>query len=553
MANELNIIFFNKEYKKSLEKKGILTYSENNSFMLNGQAIESTKFVIQGIVNLSFSKNTLSFKSVKLKRDLSIKDFNNKEIHNILTGSIIELTQYHLFIKTEGFQGVVIIKRSNIALNEIKDETLIDIFNIYNKICFPYSVKRLFNDCKKEAILNLLKHNGINYEVKDKIGILIPSKKEATTLLVNHYDLIPSFDKGFILGKGLVVNKNKAVGALDNTIVNSIVLDLLIKDLIPDNVECLFTDEEELGYYGAKRYIECFKQEKKHLNVINLDTTEEWKRKESLYGSFEIVANSKSVVSICKEFKGLSFLMKEYDYDDDLTPFLNNGFKGFSFCLPTLGDVHKYSNSTKLDYIKNYSKGLLKILTSKTIVFKKSTKKDIYHLNSLLSKKKFLNVEKLLKFDKKRKKNVKKSCYQDSSFLDFEAPEILDYPLNFTDNSKINAWEKSLSPSDAFTDNVELANQKFVEYFHIVVSTPEAFFVNEKLVSCLKEKDIGKNLIEFLDEHGVFMPWSSKDLEVSVFFNKRNTEDLVKLFIKEFLYACLIEEVEPDRFLFVQS
>lgn len=110
-------------------------------------------------------------------------------------------------------------------------------------------------DERRNKIISLLSDDSIYHEIwnddRNTFDIIIPAKvSDNIIVLVAHYDVVPN-----------------SFGYNDNS--SSLVCLLKLINKVPDNVEIVFTDKEELGGRGVDLYM---KLNKKKINaVINLD------------------------------------------------------------------------------------------------------------------------------------------------------------------------------------------------------------------------------------------------------------------------------------------
>jgi len=258
---------------------------------------------------------------------------------------------------------------------------------------------------KEKYILKILKENDIEANYIKGIGIIVPAK-ERKVVCVSHIDLIPSFNRAFKKGKKTnYIEKDKYLcGALDNTITNAILLSIIIENKkLLDTVEVVFTQDEEIGFYGMVKYLEKIKDDNPFF--INLDVTND------NYGfsasieydkpSFEAI---KELQLISKEISG-GFGFTTDRVGDDLCAVMQFNKEGLSYCLPTQGIIHSFDNKTEIKKLQPYKTGLIKILSlfsEKNLSLKKDISGD-RELKVALKSKDKKEYKKGLKAQKKKR------------------------------------------------------------------------------------------------------------------------------------------------------
>lgn len=209
---------------------------------------------------------------------------------------------------------------------------------------------------KLSYIRNTLIDIGADFIENPVMGILVnPNKDKARTVIVNHFDLIQLFDTA--ISEQIFEQDNIVVGALDNSIVNAIVLFLLQEKLIPDNISILFSNYEETGFFGIHEFFNLGFHHDGNF-YVNLDVTTQIKN-ESVAIEYDQWW-PKIVDSIRETMSDMisCLLIHNERYEDDLSAILDQGGNGTSFCLATTGIIHSYKCATTKEYILDFMKAL---------------------------------------------------------------------------------------------------------------------------------------------------------------------------------------------------
>lgn len=234
-------------------------------------------------------------------------------------------------------------------------------------------------------------------EKKDKKkNILIKEKLNNTKLLiVSHIDLIKKFNKKFDKDNyELEINNGKISGALDNTITNAILLNILDKINLKDTMILFSIGEEEIieEPNGAIQFAKKYKSKMKKINVLNLDvTSKEYHKlfkdtndydKDTFPAFIEYDSDKKLKYSKINsldrysELKGFDnfkndvhfcdysnkFNKSENGTADDLDSFTDQNIFGISFNLSTNKEIHSFKNYTTIEKISNYRDLLIEII-----------------------------------------------------------------------------------------------------------------------------------------------------------------------------------------------
>jgi len=342
-----------------------------------------------------------------------------------------------------------------------KEKTIQEILKIFKEIALPCEADNIKTPLKENKIIELLKSKYPQIKYNKETGILIPAKTKNSKKLIitSHYDLIPSFNKGFKNQRApFTLNENKIKGALDNTITNAVLIYLLLNFNMPENVEIIFTNMEEIGCIGMRNYLLKIEKEniekeklKKDLFFINLDVTNEcWKEKVSLemdYPIYEIIHFLKD------EIKGMTTERE----GDDLCEVIEFGYKGFSFCLPTKKTIHSWKNRTTTEHLYQYTEKLLFLIQNSDKILELSQNETFNYLSidDILKLKK----EEAIKQEEEKEKQHKtlNQYYYDYGFYDYEE-------FDETEIEKINQIEKYIDDVNnelyaCFSD--EIPEEKF--------------------------------------------------------------------------------------------
>lgn len=208
---------------------------------------------------------------------------------------------------------------------------------------------------KNQRILSLIRNITCVKDIHSdqKIGILCKTNGDSNGIvIVNHFDLINLFqnDRKHKFYETLTELK----GALDNTIMNAIIIYMLQENLIPNGTTILFSDGEETGFWGIRTYLNQY-----HLDgnfYINLDVTTQIKN-ESIAFEYDqwkpdfVTSFSKSINDFPESEK---ILFHNERYTDDLSPILHHGGNGTSLCLATRNTIHSYKCETDISYISDF-------------------------------------------------------------------------------------------------------------------------------------------------------------------------------------------------------
>ena len=394
------------------------------------------------------------------------------------------------------------------------------ILEIFKTIALPCGSEKEMGE-KEKKIIELLKEKYPSISFNPKTGIIIPAKKEPKMVISSHYDLIPVFQKGFQKNREPFLRREDGVikGALDNTLTNAVLIYLLLKFDLPDNVEIIFTNMEEIGCIGMRNYLKEIEQKQpkidkeKDIFFVNLDVTNEcWKEKVSLEMDrpiYEIIHFLKN------EIKG----MTEEREGDDLCEVINFGYKGFSFCLPTKKTIHSWKNRTTIQHIEEYAEKLL-------LIIENSQKILILAQNKVFS---YISIEKILNSTKEEIENMNSYChtYCNDSFYgygfedeydDFN-PNLEDFVINVIDTLH-----------NEFPDYVDAYEFEVIEQ-NIVNAIYDSYFVQESFtfeevtfdLETKKELRLAKKMLECLCKENLLIKEKVKydNRNVTIFYTPK--------------------------------
>jgi len=395
-----------------------------------------------------------------------------------------------------------------------KEKTIQEILKIFKEIALPCETDNIKTPLKENKIIELLKSKYPQIKYNKEIGILIPAKTKNSKKLIitSHYDLIPSFNKGFKNQREpFTLNENKIKGALDNTITNAVLIYLLLNFNIPESTEVVFTNMEEVGCIGMKNYLLKIEKEniekeklKTDLFFINLDVTNEcWKEKVSLemdYPIYEIIHFLKN------EIKGMTTERE----GDDLCEVIKFGYKGFSFCLPTKRTIHSWKNRTTTEHLYQYTEKLLFLIQNSDKILELSKNTAFYYLSidSILKLKK----EEAIKQEQEKEKQHKTSnkYYYDYGFYDYEdfdeaeikrVNQIEEYIDNV--NTELYVYFSDEIPEAKF----EMLLDELNNILYDSIFTEQAFEF-EELTFNIEDKetlDLAKKILKHLHQKGFLL------------------------------------------------
>ena len=318
--------------------------------------------VINVTGDIKFSTLLKKFEKIKLPMSpkdfpnlswFNVKDFFWANKHPVMENAQIAFDGNVLYIYS-ALTDLFVFRRNKNMLNPTDN----NILKIFQDIALPY-VKDYF-EAKAEKILEICKVVGRNCYIDENIGVIVKARRQHAVSIITHMDLIKPFYKGFWSNKTLLIDPKTNIvrGALDNTITNAVVIDLLLSGDIPDNVEIVFTNDEETGMNASSKYA----SKNKKVSYINLDVTNEFKNKSA---SIEYdCPNAKTLLELKTLFKNDSVGFTSYRVADDLDSIVEIGLRGLSFCLPTKKTIHSWENETTLSQINEYRDLLKKLLAN---------------------------------------------------------------------------------------------------------------------------------------------------------------------------------------------
>ena len=233
---------------------------------------------------------------------------------------------------------------------------------------FSAIAKTTSDNQKQDEIMSICSNLGLEVlNIKDA-GIYVSNKDsqfDIDLLFVSHFDLVPTFERGFAKNKDFFVDDNGTVsGALDNTLTNAALLQAVIENgCLPKNVGILFTDGEESGLWGMKNFfkylkgLSLFESFKENIFFVNLDVTNDQYDKD-----ISIEYDCKTVLD--EECKFLNELdvnlgIQHNRFLDDTTAILSAGCQGYSACIPTQNYCHIYDSSTTEMKVSEFTRFLI--------------------------------------------------------------------------------------------------------------------------------------------------------------------------------------------------
>jgi len=245
-----------------------------------------------------------------------------------------------------------------------------NILKIFKNIAKPFMQKNhhmlpVFDD-KAKAIKNELKDFDFNV-AHNETSYLLYSKEPFEQIIQNdffvyisHIDLIKKFNRDFLKGREpFEIDDKYITGALDNTLINAIVIDILKTEFvsIPNNALFLFTyGEEDVDEVdgGMEMFMKLLQSKGVIQNgsFYNMDITNyNWKQSISVeYDEPRTVA--KQSFKLLKEQFDVAVQYERWP--DDICEVLDYNGAGISICLPTKKEIHSWRNTTKLEKIISY-------------------------------------------------------------------------------------------------------------------------------------------------------------------------------------------------------
>lgn len=293
------------------------------------------------------------------KEDLFwLKNSKDEKVHPVIPDAEIAFTDSGVWVKHPLMPFFFIARpRANLDLDALST-TNRRIVSLFQKISLPF-IKNVFEP-KANTILRILKSAGVKAKYYKNIGIVVPAKKSRKCVVMSHMDLIFKFNSCFFFDESISIKDGIVQGALDNTITNAVLLDLILEGKINDDTEILLSVDEETGCNGSLKYIETFKQFD-DVAFVNLDVTNEFAKKNV---SIEYdKPNSEGLKFLNSLFKKQSIGITHNRMCDDLDSVHRKGLNGISFCLPTKGTIHSLKNETTLEQIEKYSTALETLLS----------------------------------------------------------------------------------------------------------------------------------------------------------------------------------------------
>jgi len=397
------------------------------------------------------------------------------------------------------------------------ENEIIELFEELTTTHKPYMSEGLSN--KLEAIKNSLDIIGVTYEYDLKMGLIVNKQKNPTKVVVSHMDLIPLFENGFKEERCFKLTDQCIVGALDNTITNAVllkVIEQLSKEDNLNNIEFLFSEAEEIGFYGVDNYLKEHRDRFKGTFFINLDVTNEGYKQDA---SIEYDACNFENLKKIQNIKNQDFFYTMDRVGDDMCSILRNGFHGLSYCLPTKGNIHSYKNKARLDSIEPYYRGLLEIINLDINSHDKNV--DFYQF------KKALKVDKISKLSKRPKfeeyiSNVSEEADFNNSFTGVSNRE----KHNSTNEENVKKTDKfcqavlrtmSISPVKGISELY--SSDYFLTIFYELILdsyTNEFLLKNDFLYAVNGNEDLLDELFDFLVENN-FVVFSRLDKNIFYF------------------------------------
>lgn len=230
------------------------------------------------------------------------------------------------------------------------------IINIFKRICFPFIENT--GGPKVKAILSEIETTPYTKEYIRGVGLIVNKQDFPRVIITSHMDLIPLFNKGFKECKTFFEENEILYGALDNTLTNAFLIQL-IKETSYSDIEFVFSEGEETGMTGIRNYMLMFPEKKISSFFINLDVTND--------GSYSYCSveydrpDINGILDAAEALNNISDIIPHfqfYRFCDDMDAILSGGGHGFSYCIPTNNVIHSYKSNTDIKNIEPFYFGL---------------------------------------------------------------------------------------------------------------------------------------------------------------------------------------------------
>jgi len=289
-----------------------------------------------------------------------------------------------------------ILEMANTAVKAIKEK---DIVKTFDMICLPFDDGKGY---KEKLFLKIFELLEIPASYEKGIGVIVPAKNEKKRVVVSHMDLIPTFNKGFKESRKYIIEDNKIIGALDNTITNAVAMITAFHTKAKDT-EFVFTEGEETGFWGMKAYIK--KRHEKHLYYINMDVTND------AWNNHVSVEYDDPCWEICCQINdNMNAGFTTDRVCDDLDVVVDNKGYGLSYCLPTKKTIHSWNNYTMLDKLNPYLEGLFFLIEDLDISVMDKNIHEV-SINKALKCETFEDLKKKEKKAKKKREKKRKKYF----------------------------------------------------------------------------------------------------------------------------------------------
>lgn len=236
--------------------------------------------------------------------------------------------------------------------------------NLFQEIAKPFlhGEKSEITVSKEETILSLLKDFNPSYI--EGVGIVVPSKGITKKVFVSHIDLVYPFQKGFQNNQVFEIKNEVIYGALDNTLTNAFLLQVVLENGLPDDVSLLFTEGEESGLTGMRQYMQnifpLLLEKDSNIFFVNLDVTNDnYTFSTSIEFDYPDIVLAKQ---INEKLPGLIGFQHQR-FTDDTSAIVRFHKNAFSCCIPTREYCHTYKSNTDLNKFEGYYN------TLKTLMF----------------------------------------------------------------------------------------------------------------------------------------------------------------------------------------
>lgn len=218
-------------------------------------------------------------------------------------------------------------------------------------------------------------NNGGLFEMYAANGILPPKP----VLVSTHIDCVPSITRCFV-----EEYENEYLrGTFDNMITNAIIVYLMTEQKLDENIVVAFTGDEEYDSRGARDAVRFLEDRNRSFSAVILDVTDMGWREGALFSvenNFWQDRFGQKIINICKNadcawvfvpsdvddiphYIPQSSIINQEALCDESWEYDESDIQCFSFCIPTLGEMHDNSGLlVRKESVETYAKVLADIL-----------------------------------------------------------------------------------------------------------------------------------------------------------------------------------------------